>query len=365
MFLLPREIFNKKGANFDISIGHQIPATAFDNKFKKSDQMINLLFKHTTRISKGKSEIFNIEKNVIHPISKKNLKQQLYNSTMLGFTSDRKNIFLVESYSAPDVIKEIARLREITFRKVSEGTGKKMDLDKYDDYYKHIVLWDDKDLEIVGAYRIGIGRTIMSTLGVKGFYTSEIFDHSIKLESKLQHSAELGRSFIQSKYWNTSALDYLWQGLGRFLKSNPDIKYTFGGVSLSKSYSDEAKNHIIYFFSKWFSHQIELSAAKNKYVITPLIQRELQSVYSSQSYKEELNTLKKILKHLGYTIPTLYKQYSELCEQDGIHFLDFGVDSDFNDCVDALIIVEIDKIKQTKKDRYLSNTINTSVLATA
>jgi putative hemolysin len=355
MFLLPREVFNKKNKSFNVSIGHHIPSEAFENRYHKTNVQIKLLKKHVYLIGKGKKGVFEVEKNVIHPVSRKTIKQQLEKNILLGLTSDRKKIFLIDSFSAPDVLKEISRLREITFRKVSEGTGKKMDLDKYDSYYKHIVLWDEDELEIVGSYRIGIGKIIMQTLGVSGFYTSELFFHSSKLQNILLHSAELGRSFVQYKYWNTSALDYLWQGIGVFLRDNPQIKYLFGGVSLSKNYSEEAKKNIIYFFNKWFGDNTSLSTAKNKFTIPSADMAELKSIYSSNDFKSEMITLKNLLKHLGYSIPTLYKQYAELCEQDGIKFIDFCIDPDFNNCVDSLILVDVSKIKESKKLRYIYN----------
>lgn len=361
LFLLPREVFNKRGKNINLKIGHHIAPDVFQSNFYKKDIQIKLLRKHVDLISKDKTGVFQSQKNVIHPMNKKLLKQQLSRTKFLGFTGDRKKIFLVESYLAPDVLKEIARLREISFRMVSEGTGKKMDKDKYDEYYKHLVLWDEEELEIVGSYRIGIGRTIMATLGVKGFYTSELFSHSHQLQSILAQSAELGRSFIQSKYWNTYALDYLWQGLGVFLKDNPFIKYTFGGVSLSKSYSDEAKKHIIYFYKKWFGDQQNLSSAKNKFIIPNSDLKDLSSVYSSTDYRKDLLCLKNYLKHLGFALPVLYKQYSELCAKDGIKFIDFAIDPDFNNCVDALILLEIDKIKPDKKERYFNYNKNSKI----
>jgi len=354
IFLLPNELFNKRGKTFRIDIGHHIPGAAFENRYYKIEHQIKLLRKHTELIGKGKKGIYEVEKNVIHPVSSKVLKQQINKCKVLGLTGDKKKIFLVGFYDAPDVIKEISRLREITFRKVSEGTGKKMDVDKYDEYYQHIVLWDEEELEIVGSYRIGLGRSIMPALGTEGFYTSEIFNHSPTLDNILPSTAELGRSFVQSKYWNTKALDYLWQGLGVFLRDNPDIKYTFGGVSLSNTYSDEAKKHIVFFYKKWYSDSLNLSSAKNRFSISDSEELELKNIYSENDYKREFIILRDILKHLGYTIPILYKQYSELCEPDGIKFIDFAIDPDFNDCVDALILVEVDKIKQIKKDRYIN-----------
>jgi putative hemolysin len=353
IFFLPRELFNKRGTAFNIKIGHHIPSEAFENRYHKADSKIKLLRKHVELIGKDKKGIYESEKNVIHPLPRKIIKQQINKCKVLGLTADKKKIFLVDSFIAPEVLKEIARLREITFRRVSEGTGNKMDLDKYDDYYKHIVLWDEEELEIVGSYRIGIGRTIMSTLGVNGFYTSELFKHSQPLEKILPQSAELGRSFIQAKYWNTTALDYLWQGLGVFLRDNSQIKYIFGGVSLSKTYSDEAKKHIIYFFGKWFKDEEYLSEAKNKYSISKNEKNEFSSIYTSTDYKKDFIILKNLLRHLGYSVPILYKQYAELCEPDGIKFIDFCIDPDFNNCVDALVLVEVDKIKASKKERYI------------
>ena len=358
IFLLPRELFNKKGEAFSINIGHHIPAAAFDNRYHRTEHQIKLLRKHVELIGNGKKGIYEVEKNVIHPLPRKIIKQQINKCKVLGLTADKKKIFLVESFMAPEVLKEIARLREITFRRVFEGTGNKMDLDKYDEYYKHIVLWDEEELEIVGSYRIGIGRNIMSTLGVKGFYTSELFNHSSQLENILPQSAELGRSFIQAKYWNTSALDYLWQGIGVFLKDNSYIKYIFGGVSLSKTYSDEAKKHIIYFFEKWFGDNAKLSEAKNKFRISNSELNELSKVYASEDFKTDYSNLKNFLKHLGFSVPVLYKQYSDLCEPDGVMFIDFCIDPDFNDCVDALILVEVDKIKLSKKERYFNKSPN-------
>ena len=358
IFLLPREVFNKKNKSFNVSIGHHIPSEAFENRYHKTNVQIKLLKKHVYLIGKGKKGIYESEKNVIHPLSRKLIKQQLDKSKVLGLTNDRKKIFLVQSETAPEVLKEIARLREITFRKVSEGTGKKMDYDKYDSYYQHIVLWDENELEIVGSYRIGIGKHIMDKMGVSGFYTSELFNHSKSFNNLLYNAAEMGRSFVQSKYWNTSALDYLWQGLGVFLRDNPDIKYLFGGVSLSKNYSDEAKKNIIYFYKKWFNDNSNLSSAKNKYILLNEDMYELENIYYSNDYKSELITLKNLLKVIGYSIPTLYKQYAELCEPDGIKFIDFCIDPNFNNCVDALILVDVDKIKQSKKERYIYNSRN-------
>jgi hypothetical protein len=126
----------------------------------------------------------------------------------------------------------------------------------------------------------------------------------------------------------------------------------FGGVTLSNSYNEEAKNLIIYFFNKWFGFE-GLAESRHKYIIPPVYLRELQALFENTTYKEGLIILKKKLRFLGFSIPTLYKQYPELCEPGGVKFLDFGVDPDFNNCIDGLILIELDKIKDSKKERYI------------
>lgn len=354
-FLLSRELFNKRGKSIRIKIGNHILPQAFSSKYQRSSHLIRSLRKHVYLIGKNKKGVFATEKNVIHPLSRKSIKSQLMKSNNLGTTSDGKKIFLASYNKSPDVMKEIARLREITFRKVGEGTGGKLDLDEFDKLYEHLVLWDDKDLEIVGSYRVGKGNNILERSGIKGFYTSTLFNHSDEIKELLPHSVELGRSFVQSKYWNTTALDYLWQGLGAYIKSNSEIRYLFGGVSLSNSYSEEAKNLIVYFYRKWFSSPVIYSSAKAKFEITLKAERELKLIFNSDDYISELRILKNRLKLLGFSIPTLYKQYSDLCEPGGVVFLDFGVDKDFQNCIDALILVDISMIKKSKKERYLGS----------
>jgi putative hemolysin len=143
--------------------------------------------------------------------------------------------------AAPALMREIGRLRELTFRKVGEGTGRKIDLDEFDQYYQHIVLWDESQLEVVGAYRIAAGDVIYRRLGISGFYTSTLFRFSEEFEKYLPQSLELGRSFVQPNYWNSQALDYLWHGIGAYMAARPQYNYLFGPVSVSNSYSAEAR----------------------------------------------------------------------------------------------------------------------------
>ena len=263
-------------------------------------------------------------------------------------------IYLTTRENSPHTLNEIARLRELTFRKVGEGTGKKLDLDKYDSYYSHLIVWDDSELEIVGAYRIGIGAEILNKYGINGFYTSSLFNFNQKfIDEILPNSIELGRSFVQEKYWNTHALDYLWQGIGNFLFKNPEIKYMFGGVSISNSYPNHVIALIVYYFNKWYPAAANLASSKMKLTLKEKQLEEYSHLFFGQNAKDDFKILKKMLHLFGYSVPILYKHYSDLCFDNGVSFLDFSVDPDFKNCIDGLILIDVSKIKEEKKQRYL------------
>lgn len=352
--LLANEMFNKKNKTIRIRIGDPIPAKAFTGNLINDKIQIKLLRKHTYMTGRGKQGVYSTEKNIIHPVDKKKLKHELHDAELLGSMPDGKKFYLTTMDKAPMILEEIARLREITFRKVGEGTGKKYDLDKYDRFYQHIVVWDDEELEIVGAYRIGVGKKILPEMGVKGFYTSELFTHSEELVKEiLPHSIELGRSFVQKKYWNTNALHILWLGIGAYLAANPEVKYMFGPVSLSNNYPDEAKKMIVFYYDKWFGANKKLTRGKDGYHISESDKERLAILFNGADSKKDYFILKNMLKPFGFTVPVLYKHYSELCEENGVQFHCFNVDVAFENCIDGLILVDINKIKEEKKDRYI------------
>jgi putative hemolysin len=353
MFLLPKELFNKAEKTITIKIGNTISPKVINSGISQEKLLLKLIRKHLYAIGKNKKEIFKTEKNIIHPLDRKTIRNQLQKGELLSVTEDGKAIFLIDYYNNYDVIMEIARLREITFRKVGEGTGYKYDRDIFDKLYKHIVLWDETELEIVGSYRIGVCKEVIDKSGINGLYTSTLFNFSNKFADMLPYSIELGRSFVQAKYWNSNALDYLWQGIGAYLFHHPEVSFMFGGVSLSSSYSTEARNLMVYFYRKWFGDTSNLVVSKNRFEISNKNIEELQAIFNKDDYKEELKLLKSRLKVFGYSIPTLYKQYSELCDAGGVKFLDFGIDNDFQSCIDGFILVNVDMIKEAKKKRYI------------
>jgi putative hemolysin len=251
--LLAHELFNKQNKTIRIKIGDVIPAKVFAYSYINDKYQIRLLKKHVYLMGKKDRTVYATEKNIIHPVERRLIKRELNNSKLLSLTNDGMQIFLTSKNDSPYSLNEIARLREITFRKVGEGTGKKLDLDKFDSIYSHLVFWDDKELEIVGSYRVGMGDEIFKINGINGFYTSTLFNFTHEFEEMyLKNSIELGRSFVQKKYWNTNALNYLWLGIGALLAENDSYKYLFGGVSISNGYPEYAKELIIYYYKKWY-----------------------------------------------------------------------------------------------------------------
>ena len=352
--LLPMEMFKKRGKQIEFKIGQIVPPKSFMKNGLSIETNVKLFKKHLYRIAKDKKPIFATQKCISHPENRQLLKEELKNSKELGATNDGKKIYLFEYKKGSSVIKEIARLRELTFRAVEEGTGDKKDTDSFDKYYKHIVLWDDELLEIVGSYRIADTKEIYKKFGKKGLYTDTLFDISDKFFEEFDNSIELGRSFVQPKFWGSRALDYLWFGIGAYLRDNPDIRYMFGPVSLSSMFPKKALNLIVFYYDLYYGGKKELVRAKEPFIISKNEKKELEEIFAKNDENKDFLTLKEQLSFFGVSIPTLYKQYTNLCENGGINFIAYNVDKDFNNCVDSFILVDIQKIKSSKRKRYIN-----------
>jgi putative hemolysin len=351
-FLLLHEMFNKRGGNLEFVIGQLIPFSSFKENNITPQKKVALFRDHLYRISKGKSGVFATVKGVAHPEDRHTLKEELQRAEHLGETRDGKIIYLFDYFEGSSVIKEIGRLREISFRKVDEGTNEKRDLDQYDTYYRHIVLWDENDLEIVGAYRIAEGKEVLKRYGREGFYTHTLFEFQDAFIPYLNQSIELGRSFVQPKYWGSYALEYLWYGIGAYLKKRPEIRYLYGPVSLSASLPTLAKDMIVSFYKHYFgAPQNDLVKAVNPFHLSAGSHEELEHLIRGD-YKNDFRNLRSALRGMGASVPVLYKQYSELCEPGGMYFYDFNIDPNFSDCIDGFIMVDLTRIKPSKQ-KYL------------
>ena len=351
MFLLAREIFRKRHKTIILRIGDPIPETIFKSDFVSIKEQTKMLRRHVYGLRKKKT-VFRTEKTIIHPIPARTLKEEMTRAKLLGHNGETKKLYLAECAAAPNCVKEIGRLREVTFRKVGEGTGGSVDLDEFDKYYKHIVLWDDVDLSIVGSYRLGLCSEILENHGLNGLYISSLFTFHPAFIELLPNAVELGRSFIRQKYWRSNALDALWQGIGAFLNLNPSVRWLYGAVSISDNYSEAAKDLIVHYYRKWYGGPADWVSSRNRYFISKNSEKEIEELLNGGSLESEFMQLKANLKTLGYAVPVLFRRYAELCRPEGVRFLDFGVDRNFSNCVDGLILLDLTQLKPKVKERY-------------
>lgn len=350
---LPHEMFKFQGKNITFTIGNTIPYKSYHIPALPMKESIKLLRKHFYRVAKGKKGVFETQNQIAHAEAKIELKSELKNGKELGETKDGKKIILYETQVENAILKEIGRLREISFREVGEGSGKKRDIDYHDFSYKHLIVWDNEALEIAGAYRIGLCRDIIDDEGIEGLYTSSLFTFEKGFDLYFERGIELGRSFVQPKYWNSRALDYLWQGIGAYIRNYPQIRYLFGPVTLSNALSTEAKELLIFFYQHYFGAKEQLVKHKEPYIFADSHNTKAKALFCGVDYRADLRILREELAVMGFTIPTLYKQYSEICEEGGVEFMDFGYDHDFNDCIDGFIVCDMDRLKAAKRKRYI------------
>ncbi len=352
--LLAHEIFNKTSQTISMKVGQAIPYQAIAALPFSKKQTLKLIRRHLYRVGKGKSSLFLTEETVVHPQDRRAIKKELQKGELLGETTDGKKIILFDYQSDSAVMHEIGRLREITFRQVGEGTGKKRDLDRYDRDYRHLILWDEQELEIAGAYRLAEVETLLNKDDSRGIYSQELFDYNPDIAAPIfKKGIELGRSFVSPKYWGKRSLDYLWYGIGAYLKRYPDIRYLFGPVSLSNSYPDLAKALIVSFYRHYFNDSEGLAKARLPYMINAEQAYQVKQVISGLDYDSDFKAMKMHLSHMNVTVPTLFKQYSDLCQPGGVKFSDFNIDRDFSNCIDGLVMVDLHALKPAKRKRYL------------
>ncbi|MCU7811621.1 MAG: lysophospholipid acyltransferase family protein, partial [Candidatus Thiodiazotropha sp. (ex Notomyrtea botanica)] len=247
-FLLVGEMFRQRSNTIGFRVGELIPASHLNIEGIRPKARVRMVRKHFYRVFQRKAGVFATEKSIAHPESRQALKKELSKGQLLGKTRDGKQIRLMNWEPGSAFMREIGRLREVSFRKVGEGTGKRRDTDSYDAHYHHLVLWDETELEVAGAYRLGEAGSISREQGMAGLYTHSLFKFDAAFEAYAENAIELGRSFVQPRYWGSRALDYLWQGLGAYLRHNPQIRYLFGPVSISARYPRSARELMVYFY---------------------------------------------------------------------------------------------------------------------
>ena len=267
---------------------------------------------------------------------------------MLGETGDGKQIRVGGLAADAPLLREIGRLRELTFRAVGEGTGRAIDVDAWDSWYEHIVLWDAPAARIAGAYRIARGAPVLAAHGIRGLYTASLFDYADDAVARIAQGVELGRSFVVPDYWGGRGIDYLWQGIGAYLRAHPGVRYLFGAVSISAAMPEAARQQIAAHYAHYFGGAAGEVVSKRPFAYQAALPRD-----AAMDADTAFRVMKANLDALGAQVPMLYKQYTELCEPGGARFLAFGVDPGFSDAVDGLIEVDIARMRPKKRQRYL------------
>jgi putative hemolysin len=253
-------------------------------------------------------------------------------------------VFLAEAGEIPATLREIGRLREVTYRAVGEGTGRDLDLDDFDDRYLHLFCWDRERRCLIGAYRIGRTDRIMATHGLAGLYTGTLFRYDERLISRLSPALELGRSFVRVEYQKThNALSLLWKGIGQFVAQQSQYRVLFGAVSISRRYSDLSHRLLMTFLQE--NHRDRDLADLVDAVNPPRLNPAPAAVRSV----EEVNKLVARTEVDGKGIPILLRQYLKL----NAKLLGFNVDSQFGDTLDALMMVDLTTVDSAILNRYL------------
>jgi putative hemolysin len=266
-------------------------------------------------------------------------------------------VYLVKANETPRMLREIGRLREVTFRGAGEGTGKPRDLDRFDCYYWHVLLWHKTRRELVGAYRAGNTAEILAERGVDGLYTSTLFRYDVRLFEKLGPALELGRSFVRPEYQRQYApLLLLWKGIARLLTMHTDTPVLFGAVSISNDYSTASREMIYRFFQARIQEDkragiIERGMIEPRRAFRPAGLRpwDCRAMCAALHDLEELSQPITDVETDGKGLPILLRQYAKI----GGRLLGFNVDRKFSHVLDGLVVVDLRKTEPRVLERYM------------
>ena len=342
---LTQELINKHDSNIILEIGKPITPAEVATYEKPADLAAYLRSRSyalEANIKKTAPATINEKWAPVEPPRDRQLLVQeletIRNKDLL-FSAANYDCFLADYQEIPNLMYELGRLREEAFRFIGEGTGKSLDTDEFDPHYKHLILWDNKKQQVVGAYRLGLGNEIMGTKGIKGFYVSTLFKFDPSFEATLKKTIELGRSFVTVEYQReVLPLVLLLRGLAVVVIKNPEVEHFIGPVSISSWYPKFYQSMIVHYVTE--KHPVNPELAKVAQPTTPF-HSDFLKVDPVVLMKENMESVDKFDKFMfrlsngEYRLPTLFKKYLKL----NAKFLCFNVDPDFNDTLDALLFL--------------------------
>lgn len=346
---LPSEIFNKKHKRIRIRIGNPISVKDQDaivdvsryGRYLRAKtyalgsaiEVRKFFNPHLSRTSKVELVIDSVPNDIIIEEIKK-IKEDY-----LLFAVSNYEVYCTPSVEIPQIMNELGRLREITFRAVGEGTNRSMDIDEYDLYYNQLFVWDSDEKKIVGAYRVGKGKEIINRYGIKGFYIQSLFKLSHKFIPTLRKSLELGRSFIVEEYQRKPMpLFLLWKGILYFLLKHEEYRYLIGPVSISNQFSQFSKGLIIrYIRENYYNYKFaKYIRPRTKYNV-PGFNVDEDIILENM---EEINKFDRFIKDIepsDFTMPILLKRYLKINGK----IIGFNLDPKFNNALDGLLILDL------------------------
>jgi len=351
---LPKEMLRMRGRSVRMRIGKPIPAADIA-AFTSTEQLARFLRAKTYSLGSGlvvKRELFNPlrfprrPKEIAERMAEDRLVMEVEGLADLKLNSQAEfDLYLSPSSRIPNVLREIGRLREATFRAVGEGTNKSIDLDEFDLYYDHLFLWDREKKCLVGAYRIGDGKRIMARYGKRGFYTYTLFRMDRPMDRVLRRSFELGRSFISVDYQRQRLpLFMLWRGLLIHITANPDQQYLIGPVSISGTYSRFSRALIMEFVRQHHYDQ-DMAASvrpRNRFKIKPDKSDSEVLVQASMADLKKMDRLIAEVDPQETAMPVLLKKYLLL----NARIIGFNRDPRFNDALDGLMVLDLQKLPE-------------------
>lgn len=346
---MPSELLNKKHKTIPVRIGNAIQLKDQD-EFPDISRYGRFLRAKTYALGTAMEVKKFFRYAITHPVKVEEIIEaipkekileeitQIEESALLFQFQDFK-VYCAPSSDIPNVMMELGRLREITFREVGEGTNLKVDLDEYDIYYNQLFIWDTIEQCIVGAYRIGKGKNIMEQYGAKGFYIQSLFRVEPQFNQILKQAIELGRSFIVKEYQRKPlSLFLLWKGILYFLLKNPEYRYLVGPVSISNRFSKFSKSLIIEFIhTHHFNHKLANYINPRKPFVPNFGNVDKDILFENA---KDLNKLDKVIKDAevsDYRMPVLLKKYLQL----GGKIACFNIDPKFNDSLDGLMVMDL------------------------
>ena len=308
-----------------------------------------------------------MEQPIIQPIPAEIIKSELTPERQLRITNKSHNeVYVITAHNAPNVMREIGRLREIAFREAGGGTGKEMDIDEFDtceNCYKQLIVWNPEAEEIIGGYRYLEGtKWELDDKGQPHLATSHMFHFSEKfIRDYMPYTIELGRSFVSLPYQSSRmgakslfALDNLWDGLGALTVIMPDVRYFFGKMTMYPSYIREGRDMILYFLKKYFGDKEQLVIPMKPLEIESSEER-LAALFCKNNFKDDYKILNQEIRRLGYNIPPLVNAYMSLSPT--MKLFGTAINYGFGDVEETGILIAMDEIFEEKRVRHIDSFI--------